>query len=316
MIMAIESQAIYLFPTDERDRPGSLAACTLTATSTPHDRLVSSWNAARKPTLPPASVIPRMMMSASGKAVRDARRALKRTTTLLYRSLQRELPQFFESTDETRDDAHDDDLTEALDAATNASLRARAASEASLHYMHGWREDVTLHDGTVVTLRTLQPGDRDRLQEGFARLSPESRYQRFMTAMDTLPDAYVTYLTDIDHVHHFAVVAEIDDPARLGTRGLGIARFIELPDVENEAELAITILDEAQNIGLGLLLMDILVRAASERGFHALRAEVLPTNSGMQKLAARMGGKRVALEDGLATWRIPIIPQEPRSPAI
>lgn len=243
-----------------------------------------------------------MMMSASGKAVRDTRRALKRTTAMLYRSLQRELPQFFDTS--TPDDALDAPL--AIE--SNASFCARAASLDALHYVPGWREDVTLHDGTIVTLRTLQEGDRERMQEAFVRLSPESRYQRFMTAMDTLPDAYLTYLTDIDHVHHFAVVAEIEDPARLDARGLGIARFIELPDVENEAELAITILDEAQGMGIGVVLMDILLKAAAERGFHALRAEVLPSNTGMQKLSARAGGTRISVEDGLATWRIPVTP--------
>lgn len=245
--------------------------------------------------------LPKMVLSASGKAVRDTRNALKRTTKMLYRSLQKELPTLFERSDEDdTDEETDDTLT------IPVGVARRAAQKSELRFLPGWSMDVPLKDGTHVLIRPLMPEDRDRLEEGFSRLSSESRYQRFMTSMDTLPDAYLKYLTEIDHVHHFAIAAAIEDPARFDLRGLGVARFIELPDVEDEAELAITIVDEAQGIGLGVIMMDILIQAAKERDFKALRAEVLPTNAGMQKLAKRFGGERIELRDGLATWRIPI----------
>lgn len=249
-----------------------------------------------------AARLPKLMISASGKAVRDTRRALKRTTAMLYRSLQKELPTLFERLERDQSEHEEKEADEAIPTA----IARRAAREGALEYLPGWSETVPLNDGTIVTLQPLLPEDKARLEEGFARLSAESRYQRFMTAMETLPDAYVRYLTEIDHVHHFAVTASIEDPARFDVRGLGVARFIELPDIEDEAELAITILDEAQGQGLGYILMDVLLRAASERDFIALRAEVLPSNTGMQKLARRFGGERIELHDGMATWRIPV----------
>lgn len=176
----------------------------------------------------------------------------------------------------------------------------------ALTYMPGWSEDVSLPNGTVVNIRPLLSEDKERLKEGFEQLSSASRYQRFMTSMNALPDNYLSYLTDIDYIHHFAVGAAIDDPARFDIKGIGIARFIALPDTDREAELAITVLDEAQGQGLGYILMDVLLRAASERGYKALRAEVLPTNDGMQKLAQHYGGERVSLSDGLASWRVPV----------
>jgi len=246
--------------------------------------------------------LPRMMLSASGKAVRDTRRALKRTTKMLYRSLQKELPALFE-----RAESDPSEQTEAdADSAIPTAIARRAARGGELEYLPGWTMNVPLNDGTHVTLRPLLPEDKERLEEAFERLSAESRYQRFMTAMETLPDAYLNYLTEIDHVHHFAVAAAIEDPARFDMRGLGVARFIELPDIEDEAELAITIVDEAQGQGLGHILMEVLLLAAAERGFVALRAEVLPSNLGMQKLARRFGGERVELHDGMTTWRIPV----------
>ena len=255
----------------------------------------SSWDEERSA----RSAIPRTVVSASGKALRDTRRAMRRTTKLLYRSLQRELPSFFEN-------ENDDDDRFELPQPRNLSLEMRAQRLKGLHFSPEWAIKRPLKDGPEITFRTLQASDRDDLLEGFSRLSPESRYQRFMTTMNTLPEAYLRYLTEIDLVHHFAVVALLDDPARLGERGLGVARFIELPDVENEAELAITVADEAQGLGIGGAFMEILLAAAKERSFVALRAEVLPSNTGMQKLAARFGGERIAVEEGGVTWRIPV----------
>lgn len=259
-----------------------------------------------------------IVRTASGKAVRDTRRALKRTTKLLYRSLQKEIPALFERNDDEGDEQLDiEGGIDGLDLdALNAegippAVARRSARRDSLTYLPGWSTEVPLKDGTRVLLRPLLPEDRERLEEGFNRLSSESRYQRFMTSMETLPDAYLRYLTEIDHVHHFAVAAAIEDRARFDLRGLGVARFIELPNIEDEAELAITITDEAQGIGLGVILMDILVKAAAERGFVALRAEVLPANAGMQKLAKKFGGERIEFHDGMVTWRIPITPTTP-----
>lgn len=247
----------------------------------------------------------RTVVSASGKAIRDTSRAVRRTTKMLYRSLQRSLPTIFDPDFAPAEGG--DELPFHL---RNPGLANRSARLKELVFVPGWEMHRVLEHGTEVFFRTLAPSDREDLLEGFMRLSPESRYQRFMTAMDTLPEAYLRYLTEIDQVHHFAVIAGTHDPARLGDKGLGVARFIELPDVENEAELAITVLDEAQGMGLGLIFMEILIAAASERGFSALRAEVLPDNAGMQRLAARFGGERISISDGVVTWRVPVPPPE------
>ena len=41
----------------------------------------------------------------------------------------------------------------------------------------------------------------------FVRLSPESRYRRFLTPKRELTPRELSYLTDIDHVHHEAFAA-------------------------------------------------------------------------------------------------------------
>lgn len=268
------------------------------------------------------------MLSASGKAVARTHKALVLGTARLYHRVQRDLNDQDLSDRElstrrarlrkTRTtDAHDaaaknvpgknvaaDTLT--ADHATASMSNDSATFAQDLTYVPGWSTQAMLSDGTGIMVRPLLPEDRERLEEGFERLSAQSRYQRFMTPLDTLPEHYADYLTDIDYQTHFAVVAGVEDPVRFSIEGLGIARFIALTDVENEAELAITIADDAQGRGLGVLLMDLLLRAAKERGFVALRAEILPTNIGMQKLVKRFGGTRISVQDGLTTWRVPV----------
>ncbi|MGZ4247911.1 MAG: hypothetical protein ACXVUE_06340 [Solirubrobacteraceae bacterium] len=48
----------------------------------------------------------------------------------------------------------------------------------------------------------------------FARLSPESRYRRFLAAMPELTEEMVGYLTEVDHHDHEAIVALDDQSGR------------------------------------------------------------------------------------------------------
>ena len=49
-------------------------------------------------------------------------------------------------------------------------------------YDDDWRERHTLADGARILLRPVHPSDSERVAEGFARLSPESRYLRCLQA--------------------------------------------------------------------------------------------------------------------------------------
>ncbi len=151
-------------------------------------------------------------------------------------------------------------------------------------------EKVTLRDGTPVVLRLVVPEDAEILRRGFERWSPESRYARFFTPKERLTDDELRYLCDVDQQHHFALGAIREAGDGHGEPlGLGIARFIRLPDVAGEpvtAEAAIAVSDEAQGRGLGRILLQRLVAAAAERGIEHFRCEVLGTNQTMQRLIA------------------------------
>lgn len=172
-----------------------------------------------------------------------------------------------------------------------------------------WVERATLADGTPVRMRLVRPEDRDMLQQGFDRLSPASRYARFLSPKSTLSDDELRYLCDVDHESHLAIGAVRDVPGEPEV-GLAIARFIVLPG-ENAAEAAIAVADEAQHRGLGRLLFLRLVAAAAERGVEHFRCEVLASNAGMSALLAQISPDRT-VETGNGVMSIEIaIPTVP-----
>src|SRR5438128_4292515 len=75
-----------------------------------------------------------------------------------------------------------------------------------------------LADGTPVRLRLLRRSDREKLVAAFDRLSPESRYRRFFTAMPRLPEKLLHRLLDIDGWNHVAIGAETVTADRKSTR--------------------------------------------------------------------------------------------------
>jgi GNAT superfamily N-acetyltransferase len=167
-----------------------------------------------------------------------------------------------------------------------------------------------LRDGTRVRMRPIGPADRARLAAGFQKLSRESRYHRFFTAMPELPDKMLDRLVATDDWKHVAIGAEVasDDPAL--AQGLGVARFIRLDDAPEVAEVAVAVIDEKQGLGLGTLLLRALVEAARERGIRRFRAITQSENAAARALVAELTDEvTVSHEDGCLVYEIDL-PEE------
>jgi GNAT superfamily N-acetyltransferase len=179
----------------------------------------------------------------------------------------------------------------------------------------------TLTDGTRVQLRLLRPEDRERLREGFERLSPESRFRRFLAPTPRLTEQMLAYLTATDGWNHVAVAAARLAPDGREAEGLGVARFIRLADAEDTAEAAVAVVDDVQGRGLGRLLLATLVDAARERGVRKFRCYVLPSNAPVQALLGELGGlaERVSSPDAgegalVYDLHLPAAPSDTTSP--
>jgi RimJ/RimL family protein N-acetyltransferase len=147
---------------------------------------------------------------------------------------------------------------------------------------------VPLRDGAMILLRPVKPDDKDAFRDGFARLSPASRYQRFLSPIDELDDEMLAYLTEVDYVDHFAWVALLDEPGDVDV-GVGVARYVRLRDEPDVAEAAVTVVDEWQGRGLGTLLVDALGAVALENGIRTIRGYVLEDNKRMREVLDAAG---------------------------
>src|SRR4051794_40919279 len=108
-----------------------------------------------------------------------------------------------------------------------------------------YRAEHVLASGVHVTIRLLEARDRDELRRRYARLSPDSRYLRFLAIGPTLSEELLDRLLDVDGRDRLALVAVTDSNDLKTERGLGIARFFRLEDPK-VAEAAVTVSDEAQ----------------------------------------------------------------------
>jgi GNAT superfamily N-acetyltransferase len=147
----------------------------------------------------------------------------------------------------------------------------------------------SLPDGTRVRLRPVIPDDKQAFRDGFERLSPTSRYQRFLSPIDELSEEMLRYLTEIDYVDHFAWLAWLPDER--GEPGAGVARYVRLRDEPDVGEAAVTVVDEWQGRGLGTLLLDALGAAAMENGIRTIRGYVLAENRKMREVLEAAGAQ-------------------------
>ena len=158
-------------------------------------------------------------------------------------------------------------------------------------------EEHVLSDGRRVTVRPIRPDDAGALRAAFDRLSPESRYRRFLAGMAELSDAQLRYLTNVDGENHVALVAIWQTPDLKEERGVGVARFIRDASNPAVAEAAIVVADEMRRCGLGRILLTQLSRIAWKQGVRKLCGEVQTSNGPMRHILDIIGARVTTTRD-------------------
>lgn len=181
-------------------------------------------------------------------------------------------------------------------------------------YDDSYEETVPLSDGQKVLLRLIRPSDRELLKEGFDRLSPDSRYARFMAPKARLTEAELRYLTEVDGSNHFALGA-VRKHLVSKDEGAGSARFVRMADDPEVAEPAVTVVDGFQGKGLGSVLLQRLIEAAWERDVRWFRSELLAENTASRRMLESLGPevRFEASGDGALIATIPV-PEPDRTP--
>ena len=152
--------------------------------------------------------------------------------------------------------------------------------------MSHWHE--TLSDGSRVLIRPIRKEDAELERAFIERLSPESRWYRFLGLMKVSNDM-LKRLTDIDYQREVAFVALRHDAGE--KREIGVSRFCISADGAS-CECAVVVGDEWQGKGLGHLLMRLLIDVARRRGIKHMFSVDSAGNRQMSDLAASLGFKR------------------------
>ena len=144
-----------------------------------------------------------------------------------------------------------------------------------------------LRNGRAVEIRALRPDDRADLVAAVDRASPRSLYRRFFGLRRHFSEKEIDFFLNIDFANHVALVAVVRDGGMRAIVGGG--RYVMVrPEA---AEVAFTVVDKYQGLGIGTQLMRHLARIARDAGLRELVAEVLPENAPMMKVFERSGLK-------------------------
>jgi acetyltransferase len=151
-----------------------------------------------------------------------------------------------------------------------------------------------VEDGLRVRLRLARPSDATRVRDFLEGLSPETRRRRFFTAMPGVSDTIVRHFTFYDPRQRLIVVAMAMTDHHEELVGIADVALQET----GVAELAVVVDDDAQSMGVGKLLTEVIASLALRQGATHLRAELLEHNEPMLRLMQRLGRTVSTVEDG------------------
>ena len=144
---------------------------------------------------------------------------------------------------------------------------------------------ITARDGTQLYVRHVKPADKDLIAKAWAHLSEESQRRRFLAPKPVLTTRDLRYLTEIDGHDHVALIAvRLDNPKIV----IAVARYVRLPDDPQTAEVAVTVADPMQGMGIGKKLGILLADEARGRGVTRFAASILTDNRPALRLIAAM----------------------------
>lgn len=156
----------------------------------------------------------------------------------------------------------------------------------------------------AVTMRPWRAGDERLLARAADQISPASLQARFLGGVPRLPETYLRRLATLPWHAWGAQVALRAD--RCAEQVVGWAEFVRLGS-DDEADLAILVLDAWQRRGIGRGLIGALVPAAVAAGVRVLHVDVDPINGAARGLLASVLGRdrlTARVVDGLLHYTV------------
>ncbi len=156
---------------------------------------------------------------------------------------------------------------------------------------------VSLKNGLDVFFRPIKPTDERLLRDLFYSHSEQTVYMRYLTPMKKLSLKQIQEFVTLDYDQHMAIAGLLlhDETEEM----IAVGRYIVDPKT-NMAEVAFTVHDDYQNLGIGRFLLEYLKEIAQPRGIAGFTAQVLATNARMLHLFHKCYSPlRSELEEGV-----------------
>ena len=153
----------------------------------------------------------------------------------------------------------------------------------------GFAAAETLRNGVAVTIRELRADDRERIASAVRRLGREAIYTRLFSYRTELTEAGLDRIMKVDPAREIALVVTVGAGAEETV--IGSARYVVADEEggERTAEVAFTVEEDYQGLGIASLLLRHLAAIGRERGVVAFEADVLAQNKPMLAVFARSG---------------------------
>ncbi|MFQ5473650.1 MAG: GNAT family N-acetyltransferase [Dehalococcoidia bacterium] len=154
-------------------------------------------------------------------------------------------------------------------------------------------KDITLRDGTHVSIRPLEPGDEDGLLAFFLALPDEDRY--YLKDDVTSPELIARWIRDLNYDRALPLVAMVD--GRVVAEAVLVRRRGNTRS--HVGEVRIAVLPDYRNRGLGTSLIRHLCDVADDAGLERVMFEIVADQeSEALKAAEWMGFLRVGTIEG------------------
>ena len=156
----------------------------------------------------------------------------------------------------------------------------------------------TLRNGTAVTIRAIRPEDKDTLARAFKNLGRESVYTRFFHYVSELTDQDLKRATELDFDREVALVVTTNRGDEETVIGVGRYAVGDEADAGRRAEVAFTVEEDYQGLGMASRLLKHLVQIGRQQKVSRFLADVLAENQAMLRVFAGSGLPMQQQRDG------------------
>jgi acetyltransferase len=142
--------------------------------------------------------------------------------------------------------------------------------------------------GVRLLFREAVPGDEPVAHAAFHQLSEETRHNRFMAAVNEIPEGILHELREPDPSRVLFLACFRLDASGREVEPVGAARLVHADDGAS-GDFGMVLADAWQRRGIGARMLRILIDNARARGLARIRGHVLAANEGMLGLARFLG---------------------------